>query len=74
MRIISSIEAPSVIKPILNHLGIWLIGSRPPPKIFAHQHYLNPNPLVITLSQIKTHTAAPTPTTPRMYTYTRKAS
>ena len=33
MRIISSIEDPSVIRAILDHLGIWIIKSRPPPKI-----------------------------------------
>jgi len=33
MRIISSIEDPSVIRAILDHLGIWLVRSRPPPKI-----------------------------------------
>ncbi|MEN6318919.1 MAG: transposase [Syntrophaceae bacterium] len=33
MRIISSIEDPPVIRAILNHLGIWLVRSRPPPKI-----------------------------------------
>jgi len=33
MRIISSIEDPSVIRAILKHLGIWLVRSRPPPKI-----------------------------------------
>ena len=33
MRVISSIEDPSVIRAILNHLGIWLVRSRPPPKI-----------------------------------------
>ena len=32
MRIISSIEDPSVIRDILKHLGIWLVRSRPPPK------------------------------------------
>jgi hypothetical protein len=30
MRIISSIEDPSVIRAILKHLGIWLVRSRPP--------------------------------------------
>ena len=35
MRIISSIEEPSVIGDILKHLGVWLIRSRPPPKIHA---------------------------------------
>ncbi|MEN6321001.1 MAG: hypothetical protein ABFD82_19875 [Syntrophaceae bacterium] len=33
MRIISSIEAPSVIRAILDHLGIWIIKSSPLPKI-----------------------------------------
>jgi len=33
MRIISFIEDPSVIRDILTHLGLWLIRSRPPPKI-----------------------------------------
>jgi hypothetical protein len=33
MRVISSIEDPSVIRAILKHLGIWLVRSRPPPKI-----------------------------------------
>ncbi len=32
MRIISSIEDPSVIRAILDHLGIWLVRARPPPK------------------------------------------
>jgi len=31
MRIISSIEDPSVIRDILNHLGLWLVRARPPP-------------------------------------------
>jgi hypothetical protein len=33
MRIISFIEDPSVIRKILMHLGLWLVRSRPPPKI-----------------------------------------
>jgi hypothetical protein len=33
MRIISFIEDPSVIRDILKHLGLWLVRSRPPPKI-----------------------------------------
>ena len=32
MRIISFIEDPSVIRDILNHLGLWLARARPPPK------------------------------------------
>jgi hypothetical protein len=35
MRIISFIEDPSVIRDILNHLGLWLVRARPPPKIHA---------------------------------------
>jgi hypothetical protein len=69
MRIINSIEDPSVIRDILKHLGIWLVRSRPPPKIHAHRHYLDPNLLIITLSHIKTHTATPTLTIPGMHTY-----
>jgi hypothetical protein len=33
MRIISSIEDQSVIRAILEHLGLWIVKSRPPPKI-----------------------------------------
>ena len=34
MRLIGSIEDPSVIRAILEHLGLWLVrSSRPPPKI-----------------------------------------
>jgi hypothetical protein len=33
MRIISFIEDPSVIRAILEHLGLWLARARPPPKI-----------------------------------------
>ena len=33
MRIISFIEDPSVIRAILEHLGLWLARTRPPPKI-----------------------------------------
>jgi hypothetical protein len=33
MRVISSIEDPSVIRAILYHLGLWLTRARPPPKI-----------------------------------------
>jgi hypothetical protein len=35
MRIISFIENSEVIRAILEHLGIWLARSRPPPKIHA---------------------------------------
>ncbi len=33
MRVISSIEDPSVIRDILEHLGLWLARARPPPRI-----------------------------------------
>lgn len=32
---ISFIEDPSVIRDILNHLGLWLVRARPPPKVLA---------------------------------------
>jgi hypothetical protein len=35
MRIISFIEDQKVIRDILIHLGLWLVRSRPPPKICA---------------------------------------
>ena len=35
MRIISTIEDQEVIKTILNHLGLWLIRSRPSAKAHA---------------------------------------
>jgi len=37
MRIISFIEDPSVIRDILNHLGLWLVKARPPPKAHVLQ-------------------------------------
>ena len=39
MRIISFIEDRSVIRDILNHLGLWLIKARPPPKAHAPWGY-----------------------------------
>jgi hypothetical protein len=35
MRVISSIEDPSVIRDILKHLGLWLVRARLPPKAHA---------------------------------------
>jgi hypothetical protein len=35
MRIISFIENQQTIRDILTHLGLWLVRSRPPPKIHA---------------------------------------
>jgi hypothetical protein len=39
MRIISFIEDQSVIRDILNHLGLWLARARPPPKAHARWGY-----------------------------------
>jgi hypothetical protein len=33
MRFISAIDDRQVIRAILEHLGIWLVKARPPPKI-----------------------------------------
>jgi hypothetical protein len=33
MRVISAIDDCQVIRAILEHLGLWLVRSRPPPKI-----------------------------------------
>ena len=33
MRVISAIDDGQVIRVILEHLGLWLVRSRPPPKI-----------------------------------------
>jgi len=33
MRISSAIDDRQVIRAILEHLGLWLVRSRPPPKI-----------------------------------------
>ena len=33
MRVIGSIDDPSVIRAILEHLGLWRARTRPPPKI-----------------------------------------
>jgi len=35
MRIISFIEYSSVIRDILNHLGLWLVRARPPPPAYT---------------------------------------
>jgi hypothetical protein len=35
MRVIGSIEDPSVIRAILAHLGLWLARAGPPPNIHA---------------------------------------
>ena len=37
--IISFIEDQSVIRDILNHLGLWLTRARPPPKLTAPWGY-----------------------------------
>jgi hypothetical protein len=58
MRIISSIEDPSVIRDILKHLGIWLVRSRPPPKIHDPPggHGGVVSPYVAADLQLQTHT------------------
>lgn len=33
MRVSSSIEDPSIVHAILEHLGLWLARFRPPPKV-----------------------------------------
>jgi hypothetical protein len=51
MRVISAIDDRQVIRAILEHLGLWLIRSRPPPKIHdpsireyaAADHQLQPH-------------------------------
>jgi hypothetical protein len=35
MRVISAIDDRQVIRSILEHLGLWQVRSRPPPKIHA---------------------------------------
>jgi hypothetical protein len=42
MRIISFIEDGHLIRAILEHLGLWLKRSRPPPKIYAAITLLEP--------------------------------
>jgi len=37
MRVISAIEDEQVIEKILNHLGLWEVKPRPPPKAVAPQ-------------------------------------
>ena len=37
MRVISVIEQPAIIKKILQHLGLWEMKARPPPKTSASQ-------------------------------------
>jgi hypothetical protein len=52
MRIISFIEDPSVIRDILEHLGLWLARARPPPKI---QHAPPVREYVAADLQLQTH-------------------
>jgi hypothetical protein len=59
MRIISFIEDPSVIRDILNHLGLWLIRARPPPKAHApwgHDAASSPHECAAGDLQLQTHT------------------
>lgn len=61
MRVISSIEDPSVIRAILEHLGLWLARSRPPPKIHDPPVFLHGTdrsaapPIADDVSQIPLH-------------------
>jgi hypothetical protein len=58
MRIISSIEDPSVIRDILNHLGLWLTRARPPPKAHApwgHDAASSPHECAAHDLQLQTH-------------------
>ena len=59
MRIISFIEDPQVIRDILTHLGLWLVRSRPPPKICA----------AISLSESKTSDSCTHPPHPQADAY-----
>ena len=57
MRVIGSIDDPSVIRDILNHLGLWLRRARPPPKAHApwgHDAALCPHDAACDL-QLQTH-------------------
>jgi hypothetical protein len=61
MRVISSIEDPSVIRAILEHLGLWPARSRPPPKIHDPPVFLHGTdrsaapPIADDVSQIPLH-------------------
>ena len=58
MRIISFIENPSVIRDILNHLGLWLVKARPPPKAqtpWGHDAALCPQEYAAHNLQLQTH-------------------
>ena len=60
MRVIGSIEDPSVIRAILEHLGLWLVRSRPPPKI-------HDPPVLCTLRHRLPHPSRMTLTNPTSY-------
>ena len=58
MRIISFIEDRSVIRDILNHLGLWLVKARPPPKAqtpWGHDAALCPQECAAHNLQLQTH-------------------
>jgi hypothetical protein len=44
MRIISAIDNRQMIRAILEHLSIWLVRSRPPPKAYSLGTRILPNP------------------------------
>jgi hypothetical protein len=61
MRIISFIEDAQVIREILTHLELWLVRSRPPPKIHDPPVFLHGTdrsaapPIADDVSQIPLH-------------------
>lgn len=75
MRIISFIEDPLVIREILMHLGLWLVRSRPPPKIHnpPNREYATADLLIQPHTDIIGTCPRPdrgaTPNTPGMITY-----
>ena len=58
MRIISFIENSSVIRDILNHLGLWLAGAKPSPKAHAqwgHDAASCPHEYAAAVLQLQAH-------------------
>jgi hypothetical protein len=39
MKVISVIDQPEEVKQILQHLGLWEMQKRPPPKINSPDYY-----------------------------------
>jgi hypothetical protein len=78
MRIISSIEDPSVIRSILAHLGLWLTRARPPPKAHAppggHDGVVPHTPMTISSFKHTLIRSTATPITPGINTSSHNAS